>query len=122
MAVTADLPDTAIKVYANDWVATIFASPWPDPSGFYSICAITVGSSAINAEFAANYVLAHFANGRLAVIRVRPQANSEKDFATQITHHRGIVRFSYKLEPGSWHWIDEDKIQIPSIGDAVDAR
>lgn len=117
--ISNDVPDTAVKIYANNWVATVFASPEADASGFFAVYATTVGASAQYAGDAATFVLNAFAFGRTAVIRVAPESNSEKNFATQTIRHHGFVRFSYKLEAGGWHYLADEDIKIPSIGEAV---
>jgi hypothetical protein len=104
----ASLPDTPIKIYANDWVATIFTGP-ANPDGFFHVYATTVGSTEIHAFVAAEHVLNAFAWGRLAFIRSSPEAWTETDFDTKITHHKGFVRFSYKLEVGAWQYPDQSQ-------------
>jgi hypothetical protein len=106
--VSGDLPDTAIKVYANNWVATVITSPHPSTDGFYYVYCSTVGATLLDALNAARHVLYVYAWGRTAFIRVEPDAESYTDFDTKIIHHRGITRFSYKLEPGVWSYPSED--------------
>ena len=111
-----DVPDTAIKLYGNKWVATIIVSGIPYPEdGLFHVSCETVGVNQYEANAAAWYVLRHFASGRLAFIRVEPEAHSDTDFATKIIHHRGHVRFSYKLEPGEWTRADQTKVTIPPL-------
>lgn len=114
--VSDDLPDTAI-VYANNWVATVIVSP-ANEHGFFNVYATTVGSTLSDAGTAARYVLDALAFGRTAFIRAAPEAHSETSFDTNIVQHRGFVRFSYKLEPGTWHYPDP-VIKIPLIGEAI---
>lgn len=116
--VSDDLPDTAIKVYANNWVATVIASPEADENGFFNVYATTLGSTLSDALTAATYVLDAFALGRTAFIRVVPEAHSEVLYDHKITQHRGFVRFSYKLEPGTWLYPDP-AIKIPLTGEAI---
>lgn len=105
-AIANDVPDTAIKVYANKWVATIVVSPKPNPDGFFHISASTVGATKPHALAAAEYVLNAYAFGRTTFIRVKPEAETHRNHQTKEMAHRGHVRFSYKLEPGVWSYPD----------------
>jgi len=111
-----DVPDTAIKLYGNKWVATIAVSGIPYPEdGLFHVSCFTVGASQYEANAAAWYVLRHFAAGRVAFIRVEPTAESHRNHLTKETTHRGCVRFSYKLEPGEWTRADQTKVTIPPL-------
>jgi len=105
-AIANEVPDTAIKVYANNWVATIVVSPEPSPDGFFHIYASTVGTTKLHALEAAVYVLNAYAFGRTTFIRVKPEVMTQRSFQTKGMAHRGHVRFSYKLEPGTWSYPD----------------
>jgi hypothetical protein len=87
----------------------------PQPSGFLNVIARTIGETREDALAGAEFVLNAFAFGRLAYIRVKPEANSETDFDTKVTRHRGFVRFSYRLESGDWQYPEINTI-IPSLG------
>jgi hypothetical protein len=102
--VTADLPDTAIKIYAKNWVATIFADMRPDADGYFHVYCTTVGSTQDYARAGAQAVLDAFASGREAFIRERPAAQSATNHVTSETSHVGLTRFSYKLVPGEWSY------------------
>jgi hypothetical protein len=104
MAVSDELPETAIKVYARDWVATIFSSEKPDEHGFIHVTCHTVGSAQPDALRAAEHVLNAFAFGRVAFIRTKPETEDQRDHRSEKTIHRGYVRFSYKLELGEWKY------------------
>jgi hypothetical protein len=98
----------AIKIYANNWVATVLTSLHPNVDGFFNVYCTTEGTSWLDAVNAAIHVLNVFAHGREAWIRVEPEASSDTDCDTKIIHHRGIVRFAYKLQPGSWHYAEKE--------------
>jgi hypothetical protein len=115
--VSDDLPDTAVKIYANNWVATVIASPEADENGFFNVYATTIGNTLTDATTAAMFVLNAFAFGRTAFIRAVPEAHSETSFDGKITQHRGFVRFCYKLELGTWRYPDP-AVKIPLIGEA----
>lgn len=104
------------KIYSDGWVATVFVSPPHD--GFYPVYCRTSGDTQEKALEAAQYVLEAFALGREAFIRVKPEAHSDTDFDTKETYHRGFVRFSYKLEPGCWHYPDPNPF-VGSLGFAA---
>ena len=106
--VSADLPDTAIKVYANNWVATIFADMRPDKDGYFHVYCTTVGTTQDDARAGAQAVLDAFASGREAFIRERPAAASATNHLTLETGHAGLTRFSYKLVPGVWSHPNEE--------------
>ncbi len=106
---------TTISVEGHGWTAIGFVSEQPD--GIITVECRTKGDSQAEALFGATYVLNMFAKGRFAFIRVKPEVDSYKDFDTKITHHKGYVRFHYKLEPGEWHYTDEIT-KIPSLGEA----
>jgi hypothetical protein len=112
MPISNRVPDSALKIYANDWVATILCGGLDN--GFQHIVCNTVGSSQAKALEAAEYVIKAFAAGRKAFIRAKPAARSETDFETREIRHEGYVRFSYSLEPGEWQFPDES--QIVSLG------
>ena len=105
MPATMEMPDSAIKIYANDWVATVLTSMINDAGFFHVICNVE-GISHSAAILGAEHILNIFAKGRMAMILAKPEANSETDFDTKIIHHRGYVRFSYKLEAGDWQYPD----------------
>jgi predicted RNase H-like HicB family nuclease len=107
MPVSSDLPDTAIKVYANNWVATIFADMRPNADGYFHVYCSTVGATQDDARAGAQAVLEAFASGREAFIRERPAAQSATNHVTSETCHTGLTRFSYKLEPGMWSYPNE---------------
>lgn len=107
-----DVPDTAIKVYANKWVATIIVGHEPDPDGFFHISVATVGATKVDALDAAEYVLSAYATGRVAFIRVKPVAESHRNYITKETTHHGHVRFSYQLKAGVWSYPDQS---IPKL-------
>lgn len=108
-AISNQVPETALKIYATGWVATIIAS-LPGPDGWAHVHCSTVGSTKDLALEAAQYVLDVWAKGRIAFIRVKPEAVSEEDFNTKVIGHAGCTRFSYKLEPGDWIYTDHKTI------------
>lgn len=115
MAVSNEVPDTVMKVYANGWVATIVTGESFD--GFYPVYVMTVGNTKEMALAGAVHVLNALAFGREALIRCEPEAFSEMDFDTKITNHGGFVRFSYKLEPGVWQKVGD--MEGANVGAAV---
>jgi hypothetical protein len=94
-----------IKIHSDNWVATVLSLSHPS-EGFFHIYATTIGETKEDAFAGAEYVLNAFAFGRLALIRAKPEANSETDFDTKLTRHKGFVRFSYRLEAGEWQYPD----------------
>lgn len=104
MAVSNDVPDTAVKIYANNWVATIVADMRPDKDGYFHVYCTTVGATQDDARAGAQAVLEAFASGREAFIRERPAAQSATNHVTGETCHGGLCRFSYKLVPGEWRY------------------
>ncbi len=106
---------TTISVGGLGWSAIAYVNEQPD--GMLTAECHTKGDSQAEALFGANYVLNMLAKGRFAVVRIKPEAASEKDFDTRLTRYHGYVRFHYKLEPGEWHYTDEITI-IPSLGEA----
>lgn len=109
--ISNEVPDSAIKIYGNNWVATVLAGS-PSPDGIIQIYCTTTGATPADAMTAATFVLNAFAHGRQAMIRCAPEARSETDFDTKITNHLGFVRFSYKLESGEWTF-PEHETSIP---------
>ncbi len=95
-----------IEIHGDGWFASILSGPPED--GIFNVFCTTVGNTHAEAMMGATAVLNIFAHGRWAFIRVKPEAVSEEDFDTKITHHRGFVRFSYKLESGEWHYPNSD--------------
>lgn len=96
------MPET--KIYSDGWVATVLTGPCMD--GWYQIYCTTVGETNDKALEGAEHVLNAFAFGRAALIRVRPESDSETDFDTKEARHAGIVRFHYRLDAGEWHYPD----------------
>lgn len=106
--ISNDVPDTAIKVNAHNWVATIIADMRPDPNGYFHIYCTTVGATQDDARAGAQSILDAFATGREAFIRERPAAQSATNHVTKQTYHAGLTRFSYKLAPGVWSYPHEE--------------
>src|SRR5882762_1655114 len=109
--------ESTVKIYSNGWVATILTGK-ASPEGFFNIYATTIGETKEDALAGAEYVLNAFAFGRLAFIRVAPKAHSDFDFDTKLTRNNGIVRLSYKLEAGEWHYPEINTV-IPGFGSAA---
>jgi hypothetical protein len=80
--------------------------------GWYQVYCTTMGDTKALAFEGAEHVLNALAFGRTAAIRVRPEASSDTDFDTKETHHKGIVRFIYRLDAGEWHY-PEPTMTIP---------
>jgi hypothetical protein len=92
-----------IIVNGDGWRAEVLHSEDPQVEVYHVYCDVN-GTSHDAALAGAEWVLEHFAGGRIAYIRVRPEANSEKCFDTKETKHAGFVRFSYRPEAGSWSY------------------
>ena len=107
MPTPSDVSDTAIKICANNWEATIYADMRPDAHGYFHISCTTIGATQDDARAGAQAVLGAFASGREAFIRERPAAVSVTNHATSETCHSGLARFSYKLVPGEWSYPNE---------------
>jgi hypothetical protein len=90
-----------LSLYGQGWVSRILISD--PPQDWYHVYATTIGVTQQAAIEAAEFTLQLLAAHREAVIRVKPEASSHTDFDTKETRHRGFVRFSMKLDPGSWH-------------------
>lgn len=60
--------------------------------------------------------LDRYAKGKLAIVRARPEATTDKDFATNEVTHKGYVRFLYKDEPGEWTFTQEHPQEIRYLG------
>ena len=93
----------SIVLRGEGWAAHVITGSAND-AGFFDVYCMTDSLSSEGALSGAKYVLNAFAFGRTCLIRVAPEVASEKDFATGVTGHRGMVRFSYKLESGEWHY------------------
>ncbi len=106
---------------AAHWKAEVAISDGGSPDGFTHVECRTTGDSVPHALMGAEYILNAFCKGRLAFIRVKPEAASDTDFRSSKIVNKGYVRFGYKLEPGEWHYPDPN-ITIPFIGEALDGR
>jgi hypothetical protein len=104
--ISNDVPDTAIKVYAQNWVATIIASASPT-DGYYPVNCDVRGSSREEALKGAQHILNAYAFGRKAYIRVEPEAVTHPLLDGGVAHVAN-VRFSYKLEPGEWSYPNKE--------------
>lgn len=107
------MPET--KIYGEGWSATVLTGPSRD--GWYQVYCTTLGESGEKALEGAAYILNAFAFGRVALIRVRPEAASDKDFDTKEVHHKGVVRFMYRLDAGDWQYAEPT--MTLRIGDAA---
>lgn len=108
-AISNEVPETALKIYATGWVATIITSS-PSQGEWTHVHCSTIGNTKELALEGAQHVLDVWANGRAALIRVRPEVASETSFTDKITRHAGCVRFSYKLRPGDWVYVEDTKL------------
>jgi hypothetical protein len=90
-----------IIVNGDGWRAEVLHSDGPQAAVYNVYCDVR-GISNDTALAGAEWVLDHFAGGRVAHIRDMPEATSEKCFDTKETKHAGFVRFSYRPEAGSW--------------------
>ena len=106
----------AIKVYSERWAAEVLISDDPNKAGFKHVQARLLADSQDDALAGAQQILNDYATGKTAYIRAKPEAQSERDFATNFVFHRGYVRFSFKDEPGEWHYPDRS-MMIPPIGE-----
>jgi hypothetical protein len=90
------------------WTASIQISKTDD--GYFHVYAPVSGDTADEAKAGAEYVLNSIASGKSAFIRTKPESHSDMDFDTKETRHDGLVRFSYRDEPGEWKYSipDED--------------
>ena len=59
-----------------------------------------------------------FAKGRTAFVRNLPEADSDTNFDTKLTKHRGYVRFSFRLEAGSWHYPSPEEARNIGLAEA----
>jgi hypothetical protein len=93
-----------IRIAEESWIAELIVSPQSEMAGFMHCTGMVTGKTQEHALEGARIVLDLFAKGRNTFIRTPPEANSETDFDTKETHHLGYVRFSVRLEAGSWNY------------------
>ena len=105
-----------VTLSSDKWNAEILVSDQPGEAGFIHVQAKVLGDSMEDALTGAKQILDKYAAGKLAYIRAKPEAHSDRDFDTKIVVHRGWVRFSYKDEPGEWNY-PESFMPIPSFGE-----
>ena len=108
-----------IRIVEYKWSANILLTPQANgTSGFWHCQARVLGHSLEEARNGAQHILDIFAAGRIAFVRVPPEASTEKDFRTKTEQHVGYVRFSFGLKAGTWTY-QHDTIPIPEIGAAI---
>jgi hypothetical protein len=98
----------------NSWIASVLVSD--GPNGLYHVTVTSLGDTQDDALAGAKFVLDVFAKGRLAYIRVNPEAHSYTDYDTKRTVNRGFARFSFKIEAGEWQPV-ADRSVIIGFGD-----
>jgi hypothetical protein len=76
------------------------------------------GDSEARALAGANWVMDSFGKGRTCMVRVTPEANTDRDFATQKNLYRGYVRFSFENVPYHWYKVNPNSIPLPTLGAA----
>jgi hypothetical protein len=84
-----------------DMTVSMDEDPWAH------VIATVWGKSRVDCEIAATKVLDRLARGRIAFIRHPPTGETQHDFCKDKDEHRGYVRFSFKDEPGEWHYRKE---------------
>jgi len=80
------------------WSVTVQVSR--DESGAHHVYAVSDGDNKDDSLAAVQFVKDNFVRGRLTAMRVEPEAESERDFDTKLTRHRGFVRFTFFDVPG----------------------
>jgi hypothetical protein len=107
-----------VIIRRETWKAEVIISDTPDENGFSHLEIRTVAVSKEEAKEAAREVAKTYADGKLAVVRVAPEALSDKDFCTQEIKYAGYARLSFKDEPGEWHYMSREILPVPNIGEA----
>jgi hypothetical protein len=80
------------------WRAEIILSSQSEP--VCHVQAWTTGDSKEDALAGAQFIFDKFGSGCERLVRAYPEADSEKNFDTRETRHRGYVRFSIVNRPG----------------------
>jgi hypothetical protein len=101
---------SAVTVHSPGWTAKVLESENPSPDGMRHIYATIDGDSAALALFGAEHILNVYAKGRVAFIRVMPEVGVDRRFDSQIVRYLGFVRFSYRLEPGEWTYVESSNV------------
>jgi hypothetical protein len=104
-----------IRIAEDKWTAEILSSPQSEISEFIHLEARIRGVSQADALKGAQVVIDLFAKGRTAYIRARPESGTDTDFDSKEVKHHGYVRFSFRLEAGSWHDADKSYEKEPQI-------
>lgn len=105
-----------IEMQGNSWFASVLVSDGPQPNGLYHVTVKTLGDTNKDALAGAQFVLDVFAKGRIAYVRVNPEAHSDTDYDTKQTTHQGFARFSFKMEAGEWQSV-ADRAVVIGFGD-----
>lgn len=115
---------TSAHFQAFHWRARVLIKP---VDGWTHIEASIIADDTGCAKAGINWVLNNFAFGREAVIRVE-ETDTHYNFDNGIKEpiYKGYVRFSYKLELGTWRRLDptaeNPSIQFLSLPEAANAR
>lgn len=96
------------------WRAEIIVSYNADDK-YHHVYATTHGDSKDDALAGAQFVYDSFNKEKERFVRALPVANSEVDFDTKETNHRGFVRFSFSDKNGQTRLVDDSR-KIPGIG------
>lgn len=105
-----------IRIAEDNWTAELIVSPQSavENVDFVHCIAKVLGKTEADALSGAKAIFDLFAKGRETFIRTEPEADTYTDFDTKEKQYRGYVRFSFRLEPGSWHHQSEINNLIPS--------
>jgi hypothetical protein len=101
-----------IKIVDDRWSADLLSSPSSHLEHIFHLTATINADTEKDALLGADAIMAMFARGRKAYIRVRPEVVTQKNFETGATEIRGYVRFSFSLEKGEWEY----EVSNTSIG------
>jgi hypothetical protein len=88
------------------WTASVIITTFDEPDIMTRVTAIVHAKSEKECLKGAEHILNTMAAGKIAHIREKPCASSEKDFDTKEVTHNGYVRFSYLDRPGDWTYSD----------------
>lgn len=93
----------------DEFTALIGDGPWEriellfhvEPADTHHVTAHVSGDS-LEVCLAGAAAVLSVVKGKVAFIRIPPEADSQKDIMHDRWVHRGYVRFSFKDEPGEW--------------------
>ena len=91
-----------IRIADQGWTAEVIFSPPSRMDDFMHCTAMVDGETKESALVGAKVILDLFAKNRTTFVRTPPEADSDTNFDTKLTIHRGYTRFSFRLEAGVW--------------------